>query len=232
MKANMKVRPLWAVCLLCLVLMLAAGAALSAAAAEVGDTAPTSGGSAGEAATVSPPSVTAPTVTAPTEDGAVPSERGEPLPLSAVVGEFFRENAAELISAATFALTLALGLLFRKKLVPGLLEALSGLLGKSREACELVETVSAEERRELAALLARAEELLSSAKAAAERAETVAEAVTAKRSESAELRHVLAEQADLLYTLLMSSSLPQYQKDRIGTAHAATVAALSVAHDE
>lgn len=227
MKANMKVRPLWAVCLLCLVLMLAAGAALSAAAAEVGDTAPTSGGSAGEAATVSPPSVTA-----PTEDGAAPSERGEPLPLSAVVGEFFRENAAELISAATFALTLALGLLFRKKLVPGLLEALSGLLGKSREACELVETVSAEERRELAALLARAEELLSSAKAAAERAETVAEAVTAKRSESAELRRVLAEQADLLYTLLMSSSLPQYQKDRIGTAHAATVAALSVAHDE
>ena len=222
MKAELKVRPLWAACLLCLVLMLLAGPPLSAAAAEAESTAPLTEAPVTEAPVTEPPISEVP----PT------AGEGETAPLSAAVADFFRENSAELISGATFALTLAFGLIFRKKLVPGLFDALAGLLGKSREACELVEAGHAEEKRELSLLLARAEELLATAKVTAERAETVAERVTAGEGESADVRRILTEQAELLYTLLLSANLPQYQKDRIGEAHAAALRALTVSRDD
>ncbi|MBQ2718548.1 MAG: hypothetical protein IJF73_00600 [Clostridia bacterium] len=209
MKVKTTIRSLWAVGILCLALLFTA---LPAAAAEAG----------------SEPATTA-AVTAAVDEA--PEGEGGGAPLSAAVAEFFRENSAELISGATFALTLFLGLLFRKKLVPGLLEALSGLLGRSREACEMLKTGHAEERRELERVLARAEEILEAAKAAAARAEEVSESIRRGEGDTADVRRVLGEQADLLYTLLMSASLPQYQKDRIGEAHAASVRALTEKRD-
>ena len=40
------------------------------------------------------------------------------------------------------------------------------------------------------------------------------------------LSPILREQVNLLYELLISANLPQYQKDRIGAAHAAAMALL------
>ena len=141
-------------------------------------------------------------------------------------GDFLTENAAELISGATLGLTLFITLFFRKKLLPGLLETLTGLLGKSRETCELIESGHTEEKEELSRILARAEEVLAAASLAVERAEGAAESLRAGEGLGKETRLVLLEQSELLYELLMSANLPQYQKDRIGEAHAAATACL------
>ena len=148
------------------------------------------------------------------------------LPLSAAFADFLGENAATLLSGATFALTMLMTLVFRKKIIPGILEALGSLLGKSREAIATMEEGQSAERTEISRLLSSCEEVLTSAKAAAARAETLADELKTRGSTDAELRLVLGEQTSLLYELLMSANLPQYQKERIGAAHAAITAVL------
>ena len=148
-------------------------------------------------------------------------------PLATLVADFLGENAAGLLSGATFALTLILSLVCRKRLVPPLLEALSSLLGKSRDLSDAIRAGQAEEREGLTRLFGEAEELLAEVKAAATRAEEATAAIRRGESGREETALILREQTNLLYELLMSANLPQYQKDRIGAAHAAAEAALA-----
>ena len=145
---------------------------------------------------------------------------------AAQITDFLGENAAGLLSGATFLLTLVLGYLFRRRLIPPLLESLSALLGKSREALDGAERLSEQSAAETAALLSRAEQLIASATAAALRAEEAAEAIRTGEAAQKTLSPILREQVNLLYELLISANLPQYQKDRIGAAHAAAMALL------
>ncbi len=173
-------------------------------------------------------------LTSPAGD-ILPSEEGDgaakdketATPLSALFADFLSENAATLLSGATFALTMLATLVFRKKIVPGLLEALSGLLGKSRETIDAIEEGRVTERAEIDRLLSRAEEMLDAAKEAATKAETAAEGLLARGTVDAEVRLILGEQEALLYELLMSANLPQYEKERIGKAHAEAQRALA-----
>ena len=156
------------------------------------------------------------------------AEGGETAPpISALFADFLTDNAAAILSGATFAVTMLATLLFRKRIVPGLLEALSGLLGKSRETVAAIEEGRIAERAEIDRLLSRAEEMLDSAKAAADRAETAAESLRERGVSDKELCQILSEQATLLYELLMSANLPQYEKERIGEARAAAQHALA-----
>ncbi len=195
------------------------GTALSATAAET---------ESAQATTVTTATVASDECGGIENDGALPSEEteeGETLPLSALFADFLKDNAASLLSAATFTLTMLVTLIFRKRIVPGILEALGGLLGKSREAVAAIEEGHVTERAEIERLLSTAEEMLSSAKEAAERAEGAAETILSRGTTDDELRRALGEQAALLYELLMAANLPQYQKDRIGALRAGMAAA-------
>ena len=163
-----------------------------------------------------PPVTTAVTTAAPTEE-EIPTEDTT---VAGAIADFFREESAGILSGATLLLTLILSLGLRKKVIPSLLEALSTLIGKSREAVGAITAGHEAEHAELTALFDRLDTVLSEARAATSAAEEAAAALTSDGREKGALRAILAEQSDLLYELLMSANLPQYQKDRIGTQHA------------
>ena len=83
------------------------------------------------------------------------------------------------------------------------------------------------EHAELISLLDRVEAMLAEAQSAKSAAEAAAAALSKDGESKDTLQKTLAEQSDLLYELLMSANLPQYQKDRIGAQHARVTAALS-----
>ena len=154
------------------------------------------------------------------------------LPVGTVFYEFFTENLSGLLSGATFLLALVLSLLLRRRVLPPLLETLTSLLGKSRELGEALSARESEGSEKVAALFDEAERILGEARSAAERAEEAAAAIRQGETGREEAALILREQTALLYELLMSANLPQYQKDRIGEAHAAVRAALrEICHD-
>lgn len=174
-------------------------------------------------ATSAAPEVT----TAPAAVTTAPEETADYTPVSTLIAEFLGENAASLLSGAGLLLTLVLTLLLRGRVLPSLLSALSSLVGKSQKTLEALELTRTEEGARASALLSRAEELLAEATRASATAEECAAAIL-KRGEGQEATALLLrEQSSLLYELLMSANLPQYQKDRIGSAFARIEAALS-----
>lgn len=147
-------------------------------------------------------------------------------PVSSLIADFLGENAAALLSGASLLLTVVLTLLLRGRILPSLLSALSSLVGKSRDTVEALEREHTEEGARLSALLSRAEELLSEVTRASSSAEATAAAILDRGEGERAVSLLLREQSALLYELLMSANLPQYQKDRIGAAYARTEALL------
>ena len=177
----------------------------------------------GEPVTAAP--VTTIPQSAPSEaDGG---EDGAEATVAGAVADFLRDESAGILSGATLLLTLILSLGFRKRVIPSLLDALGSLIGKSREAAAAITEGHEAEHAALTAILDRVEGMLSEARAAATAAEEAAAVLTMDQKTKAALQATLAEQSDLLYEILMSANLPQYQKDRIGTQHARLKAALS-----
>lgn len=192
--------------------------------------------------TVSQAPVTAPMPTAPAAEsegkiagngaGAAGGEgKVDAETLAGAVADFLREESAGILSGATLLLTLTASILFRKRLLPPLLEALGTLIGKSREAVGAIHASHEEEKAALEALLTRVEGMLDEARAATAAAESAAAELLADGRARAAVQDTLTEQSDLLYELLMSANLPQYQKDRIGEQHAKAKAA-AVKHHE
>ena len=165
---------------------------------------------------------------APTETGAAsPEDTAEEGTLAGAIADFLREESAGILSGATLLLTLVISLGFRKRIIPSLLDALTALIGKSREAVGSMIEGREAEHAVLCALLDRVEGMLTEARTAACAAESAAATVLTGTEKSDALQRTLAEQSDLLYEILMSANLPQYQKDRIGAQHARVKAALS-----
>ena len=175
-------------------------------------------------------------VTTSTEAANPPSEATPPTtdteavtePIDGIIADFFREESAGILSGVTLLFTLIVSLGFRKKVIPSLLEALATLIGKSREAVGAITAGHEAEHAELTALLSRVEQMLSEARTATAAAEEAAANLLTDGRLKAEIQTALSEQSDLLYELLMSANLPQYQKDRIGAQHAKFKAALTV----
>ena len=193
--------------------------AVSAAEGESEGSAPVT------AVTTVPADPTVPTVPTDLADPAESTE-GDYTPIGTLLHEFLAENLSGLLSGATFLLALVLSLLLRKRVLPPLLETLTALLGKSRDLSEALSARETEGHERLTGLFTEAERILCEARVAAERAEEAADAIREGKEGRAEAALILREQTSLLYELLMSANLPQYQKDRIGEAHAAALAAL------
>ncbi len=147
-------------------------------------------------------------------------------PIGTLCYEFLTENLSGILSGATFLLALVLSLVLRKRVLPPLLDTLGTLLGKSRDLGEALSAKETEGRERVSQLFREAESILGEARSAAERAEEAADAIRRGEEGRAEAALILREQTALLYELLMSANLPQYQKDRIGEAHAAATTAL------
>ena len=168
--------------------------------------------------------------TTATGEGAAPREE-ESLPVSAAFVDFLEENAAGLLAGASFLLTLFVSLLFKKKLVPSLLEALSGLLGKGRAALDTITDRQSAEGARIDALFSEIGALLSDAHDAAVRAEEAAELIKEREGSSEEVRAVLLAEAELLFSLLTSANLPQYEKDRVAAVYARIADRVGTAHE-
>ena len=179
------------------------------------------------AASAEEPTDGAPAVTTAETVTDTTREEASDATLGGAISDLLREHSAPILSAATFLLTLFISLLFKRRAVPALLESLTAILGKSREAVNAMAEGQEREQAELAAILARAEALLAEVSNVAEAAEAAADTVRKSRDREEALTLILGEQSALLYELLMSANLPQYQKDKIGEAHAAAERALA-----
>lgn len=156
----------------------------------------------------------------------LPAEATEATPVSSLITDFLTENAAPLLSGASLLLTVILTVVLRGRVLPSLLSAFSALVGKSQKTVEALERERSEEGARIASLLTRAEEMLTEIRAAASSSEACAAAVLAGDEGKQATALLLREQSALLYELLMSANLPQYQKDRVGAAYARTEALL------
>ncbi len=153
-------------------------------------------------------------------DAGVTEEGTEGLPASAVFVDFLEDHAAELLAGATFLLTLFVSLVFKKKLIPSLLEGLSALLGKGRAALDTITEKQSAEGERIDALFSEIGALLADAHDAAARAEEAAELIKKREDTGEALTEVLTAEAELLFSLLASANLPQYEKDRVAAVYA------------
>ena len=167
-----------------------------------------------------------PAAAAEVTDAAPAEEVADYTPVSSLIADFLSENAAALLSGASLLLTLILTLVLRGRVLPSLASAFSSLVGKSQKTVEALERERSEEGARITALLTRAEALLSEVTRASSSAEACAAAVLAGDESKQATALRLREQSALLYELLMSANLPQYQKDRVGAAYARTEALL------
>ncbi len=151
--------------------------------------------------------------------------------VSADIADVLRENAATILAGATFLLTVFLSFVFKKRLIPSLLDALSNLLGKGHRALDEITARQSAEGERIDALLNEIGALLADAHDAAARAEEAAALVKEKDSAAEELRAVLSTEAELLFSLLLSANLPQYEKDRVAAVYAKIADRIGACHD-
>ena len=168
----------------------------------------------------------------PAVTGAVTAEVADTTPVSSLIAEFLGDNAASLLSGATLLLTLLLTLFLRSRILPSLLSAFSSLVSKSQKTIEEMELTRTEEGARIATLLERAEAALAEATRVSATAEEWCATLLSRGEGERATALLLREQSALLYELLMSANLPQYQKDRVGAAYARTEALLGeTAHE-
>ncbi len=128
------------------------------------------------------------------------------------------DNADEIFSALAFIGALILGTSYRRGLVPKVSASISGIgdaVGKIREASEEAGKNAADAAEAIVERLCALENsfdiFTSEIELLRERLKSGIEA----RAESEGYRTVLLSQVDMLYSIFMSSSMPQYQKEEI-----------------
>lgn len=145
------------------------------------------------------------------------------------------ENLDKILSALAFCGTLLVGFAYKKGLLPTLERALERLSDSVRSINEGAQK-SAEEGE--AFLTSLAEKLDAGRRALAQTQKELdllhADLEKAERSadEAELLRAIMRTQAELLRDIIMTSSLPQYMKDKAGESFAQMAAKLTEAKDE
>ena len=131
-----------------------------------------------------------------------------------------RAYAAEIISAMTLIGTLIIGVAYKKGLLPLLTRAISAIqtsLGKIKEGAQ------SEAESTKSSIDAISERICSMENSIAIFSETLGALETKLSSEieyaseRKRISTIIGSQVDMLYDIFMSSALPQYQKDAVGT---------------
>ncbi len=145
------------------------------------------------------------------------------------------ENLDKILSALAFCGTLLVGFAYKK----GLLPTLEGALGKLSDSVRLINEGAQKSAEEGEAFLTALAKKLDAGAGALEKTQKEldllhADLEKAERSadEAELLRAIMRTQAELLRDIIMTSSLPQYMKDKAGESFAQMAAKLTEAKDE
>ena len=135
---------------------------------------------------------------------------------------FCKENADKIFSCLAFIGALILSFAYKKGLFPFVEKALSSLTAVVKSLRDETEKSSAEKNdfmEKISEKLKASEEILEgSSRKISELEEKLSEAM-ALSDKTEEFRAVMLAEVEMIYDIFISSSLPQYQKDKVGEAY-------------
>lgn len=150
------------------------------------------------------------------EDGADKTDGGNPF---AAMFEAVKEYATEIFCSLSLACSLVLAYCYKRGLIPlltGGLNSLSGVVKSVKESTERGEGETRELAKIVSARLTEAENALDIITASVTDLAARLDELKDDKDEKAELKIILGAQVDMLYSIFMTSALPQYQKDEVG----------------
>lgn len=156
-----------------------------------------------------------------TAESETPKE-SEASPLTAEIAALIKEHAPTILSAASLLLMTAITLFFKKGVLPKLLSLFESLFKKSGETLSSLSDYERAVEERLSSLLSRGEEAFAAAEGIKETEGALRAALLESQTENSRFATLLSEQSSLLFELLMSANLPQYQKDRVAALHQQT----------
>ena len=153
------------------------------------------------------------------ESSPAPAEGGN---VFAELYAFFEANADKVFAILAFIGTLILSFAYKKGLFPFVKKALASIslaVKSLGEEAKKNETALGDFSKALALQLEKSEAAINDALTRLEglEAELLKSAQYAERAE--QFRAVLSAEVEMIYDVFMTSSLPQYQKDKVGEAY-------------
>lgn len=127
--------------------------------------------------------------------------------------------ATEIFCSLTFIGSIILAYAYKKGLIPllqGGISAISGTVSKIKESAERTEGKSDEFSRVMVDRLADTEVCLDGITEVLGQLKSRLDSLTDDSCEMKKMKVVMGAQVDMLYSIFMTSSLPQYQKDEVG----------------
>ena len=129
------------------------------------------------------------------------------------------ENADKILSALAFLGTLIVAFAYKKGLFPFIQKTLNGLgnaVNRISEESKRSEELAEAAITKLEEKLASAAELITIVSGEMGKIEAELKSLEDGASENQKIKAVMLSQVEMLYEIFMSSSIPQYQKDRVG----------------
>ncbi len=128
-----------------------------------------------------------------------------------------REHIGDIMCAVSLALTLLMTVLYKKGLMPYMTHSLS-TIGSAINSIQRSTEKYADDGgiSGIKAMLEQAQETVSALKVGIAEIEKTLCGMASERSDIAKFKAVMECQSTLLFDILMSSSIPQYQKDAVG----------------
>lgn len=133
--------------------------------------------------------------------------------------EVVKAYAAEILCALTFVGSLVLAYAYKRGLIPLLtngISAISGAVSRIKESAERGEGKTDALSKIVFERLTDAESCLDGIGKSLIELEERLDDIKADKNEGKLLRTVMSAQIDMLYSIFMTSQLPQYQKDEVG----------------
>ncbi len=155
--------------------------------------------------------------------GLTEPERG----LFAALAAFLEGSLGTLIGGATLSLLLALYLVLRRSLLPKLLSGGEAVFRRAQAASEQLCRFEEEAGERLGRYLEEAERVLREAERNGKSTASLAARLSSLEAECRTMEEVALYESEMLYHLLMSVSLPAYQKDEIAEVFASVKKSLS-----
>lgn len=130
-----------------------------------------------------------------------------------------KEYATEIFCALSFIGSILLAYAYKKGLLPIIkrgIGAISTTVSTIKETAERGESKTDELSKKLSDRLAGAEKCLGDIENAIDTLGTRLDGLQSDSDERKQIKVILAAQIDMLYSIFMTSALPQYQKDEVG----------------
>ncbi len=170
------------------------------------------------------------TVGASTEEPPEETDDGEEENIFAAIYSLAIDEADKIFSLLAFIGTLIIAFAYRRGLLPLITRALSGFADTvSKIKGEISEKDIADEKyfKKLDEALSYTEEISRKAMGSMEKLTSELEEIKANGDKLEKMEKIFKCEVELLYEIFISSSLPQYQKDKIGESFSRMMASLA-----